>query len=116
MGTKLVPLRGIERPGAGTYNPNLSFTKYSNPSFSVGQKLGGSFKGSSIGSPGPGNYKVTMMDKRQAPSFGFGSSTRETGKGTKLDVPGPGAYKLNATVGDVPTYAIPHRSDLAKYV
>ena len=115
MGTKLSPLKGLDKPGAGTYNPSTSQTKFQQPSFSVGAKLQSSLKGYSL-SPGPGNYKVTMIDKKQAPQFGFGTSTRETGKGRRLDVPGPGTYKLNNTVADLPSYAIQNRSDMSKYV
>ena len=83
MGTKLSPLKGMEKPGAGTYNPNITATKYNMPSFSVGQKLGSSIGGNTL-SPGPGNYKASMITKKSSPSFGFGSSTRETGMKTKL--------------------------------
>ena len=57
-----------------------------------------------------------MVAKKSAPSYGFGSSTRESGKKTTLNVPGPGAYKLKSSIGDVPDYAIPGRSDAQKYI
>ena len=80
------------------------------------QKLGSSLVTSGSFSPGPGNYGTTMKTKKAAPSYGFGSSTRETGKKTKLQVPGPGTYRLKSTIGDVPDYAIPNRSDQQKYI
>ena len=57
-----------------------------------------------------------MQTKKLAPSYGFGSSTRETGKKMNMQVPGPGAYRLKSSIGDVPSYAIPNRSDEQKYV
>jgi hypothetical protein len=33
-----------------------------------------------------------------------------------MNVPGPGSYKLKSSIGDVPDYAIPNRSDAQKYV
>ena len=59
--------------------------------------------------PGPGNYNNMTDTKKSSPNYGFGSSTRKEMK--KLDVPGPGAYRLNSTVGDVPAYSIPGRSN-----
>ena len=83
--------------------------------YTIKAKLGSSLTSGSIG-PGPGGYKVELQGKRQAPSFGFGSSTRDTGNKMKMQVPGPGAYRLNHSIGDVPEYAIPNRTDLQKYV
>lgn len=64
--------------------------------------------------PGPGNYEMSLNDKRSSPKFGFGSSTR--GKLNGNNVPGPGAYKINSSIGDVPVYAMPNRSDEYKYI
>lgn len=82
----------------------------------MGIKLGSSLTQNISKGPGPGNYQSTLINKKKAPQFGFGSSTRETGKGNKLNVPGPGSYKLKSSIGDVPDYAIPGRSDAQKYV
>ena len=77
--------------------------------------MGSSLTSSSIG-PGPGGYNVALQGKKQAPSYGFGSSTSETGKKMNMQVPGPGAYRLKSSIGDVPDYAIPGRTDLQKYI
>jgi hypothetical protein len=76
---------------------------------------GGAVGGKTL-APGPGNYDVSLKNKKAAPNYGFGSSTRETGTKTKLVVPGPGAYKLRNSIGDVPDYAMPNRSPENKYI
>ena len=83
------------------------------PSYSMKQKLGSSLLTNNK-NPGPGNYDVHLKNKQSAPKFGFGSSTRTALKG--MAVPGPGAYKINSSIGDVPTYAMPNRSDEFKYI
>ena len=116
MGTRLSPLKGmLVRPGPGSHDPNMSQTKYGSPAFSIKAKLGSSMRGATL-APGPGNYPPTVVNKRTSPRYGFGSSTRDTGKKMNLNVPGPGAYKLNNTVGSVPDYAIPNRTQEQKYV
>lgn len=44
--------------------------------------------------PGPGNYEVSMADKKNEPKFGFGSATREHYSPKKSESPGPGNYKI----------------------
>lgn len=78
-------------------------------------KLGSALAGKSF-APGPGNYNISLNNKKAAPNYGFGSSTRDTGNKTKLVVPGPGAYKLRNSIGDVPDYAMPNRSPEHKYI
>ena len=78
-------------------------------------KLGTTMGGKSL-APGPGNYDISLKNKKAAPNYGFGSSTRETGTKAKLAVPGPGAYKLRNSIGDVPDYAMPNRSPEHKYI
>ena len=78
-------------------------------------KLGSSLGGKTL-APGPGGYDIGVKTKKSAPNYGFGSSTRATGTKTKLNVPGPGAYKLRSSIGDVPDYAMPNRSNDSKYV
>lgn len=48
-------------------------------------------------SPGPGNYKHSLVDKQAAPKFGFGSGLRENLKGNAF--PGPGQYTSHGLVG-----------------
>ena len=116
MGEKIKPLKpNTNVPGPQQYDPKPETIKKQLPSFSMKQKLGSSLTSTSI-APGPGNYNIALQTKKQAPSYGFGSSTRETGKKTNLNVPGPGAYKLKSSIGDVPDYSIPNRSDEQKYV
>ena len=111
MGEKLKPLKSNTNvPGPQQYDPKPESTKKQLPSFSIKAKLGSSLGRTTLG-PGPANYNVGLQAKRTAPSFGFGSSTRDTGKKMNLQVPGPGAYKLKSSIGDVPDYAIPNRSD-----
>lgn len=78
------------------------------------QKLGSALIDVNNKNPGPGNYEASLNNKTAAPKFGFGSSTRNDLK--KLNTPGPGAYKLNSSVGDVPAYAMPNRSQEFKYI
>ena len=33
-----------------------------------------------------------------------------------MNVPGPGAYRIPSSIGDVPNYAMPNRSDESKYI
>ena len=68
-------------------------------------KLGSSLLSKSF-APGPGNYDISVTNRKSSPRFGFGTSTRETGKGKKLDVPGPGTYKLRPLVSDAPAYSM----------
>jgi len=79
MGAKLnnnmSPMKN--NPGPGTYdlqnadNPNMSSpAKYKLGTGNRGQTMNKTF------SPGPGNYKSSLVDKEQAPSFGFGSEKR----------------------------------------
>ena len=67
--------------------------------------------------PGPGTHDVNFkIDKRSSPRYGFGSSTRESGKKSTTLGPGPGAYRLPHSVGSVPDYSIPGRTDDVKYI
>lgn len=59
--------------------------------------------------PAPNAYNNTTDTKKTSPNYGFGSSTRKELK--KLEVPGPGAYRVPSSIGDVPSYAIPGRTD-----
>eukprot|EP00355_Strombidium_rassoulzadegani_P004188 CAMPEP_0168621178 /NCGR_PEP_ID=MMETSP0449_2-20121227/7548_1 /TAXON_ID=1082188 /ORGANISM="Strombidium rassoulzadegani, Strain ras09" /LENGTH=78 /DNA_ID=CAMNT_0008662265 /DNA_START=516 /DNA_END=752 /DNA_ORIENTATION=+ len=61
--------------------------------------------------PGPGNYESSLKNKKDAPKYGFGSSKREESPGKKNVVPGPGQYKINTSIGDVPAYSMPNRTD-----
>ena len=79
-------------------------------------KLGSSLASQTAYVPGPGNYEAHLKTKKDSPKYGFGSSTRDGQHGKKLNVPGPGAYRLKSTIGDVPDYALPNRSDDQKYV
>ena len=116
MGEKIKPLKSNTNvPGPQQYDPKPEAIKKQLPSFSIKAKLGSSLTSTNLG-PGPGNYNVALQGKKQAPSYGFGSSTRDTGKKNKLNVPGPGAYRLKSSIGDVPDYAIPNRSEQQKYV
>lgn len=100
-------------PGAGAYDPSPEKTRKNLPSYSMKQKLGSSLLTNNK-NPGPGNYEAHMNDKKAAPKFGFGSSTREKLKSN--NVPGPGAYRINSSIGDVPQYAMPNRTDDQKYI
>ena len=100
-------------PGAGSYNPSPENTKKKEPSYLMGAKLGSSLVTNNK-VPGPGNYEMHLKDKKDAPKYGFGSSTRE--EKLKLNVPGPGSYRINSSIGDVPSYAMPNRSDEFKYI
>jgi hypothetical protein len=48
-------------------------------------------------SPGPGNYKISLIDRHSAPKFGFGSGIRDGGRDHKF--PGPGQYTTPGNVG-----------------
>ena len=116
MGEKIKPLKGTTNvPGPQQYDPKHGTVKRQLPSFSMKAKLGSSFTTGTIG-PGPSGYQVEYKGKKQAPSYGFGSSTRDTGNKMKMQVPGPGAYRLKSSIGDVPDYAIPGRTDQQKYI
>lgn len=116
MGEKIKDLKNhTQVPGPQQYDPNYKSSKKGMPSYPMGIKLGSSLGKGTIG-PGPGNYQFTLSNKKKAPQFGFGSSTRDSGTGIKLNSPGPGAYRLKSSIGDVPDYAIPNRSDAQKYV
>ena len=95
-------------PGAGSYNPSPENIKKKEPSYLMGAKLGSSLITNNK-VPGPGNYEAHLKDKKDAPKYGFGSSTRD--EKLKLNVPGPGSYRINSSIGDVPAYAMPNRSD-----
>ena len=111
MGTKLNPLKGnMQTPGAGTYEPDPTKVMKGSPMITMKTKLTSDLdKGKSLG-PGPGGYEVHLKNKRDAPKFGFGSSQRGSNEPKSIS-PGPGAYKINTKVGDVPSYAIPGRTD-----
>ena len=67
MGIKLEPLKkAVDVPGAGTYDPNLSQTKYSSPAFKIGVKLSNNMFKKSL-SPGPGAYDLRFSNKKQSP-------------------------------------------------
>ena len=78
------------------------------------QKLGSSLVDTSNKNPGAGAYEASLNDKKAAPKFGFGSSTRNTKQ--NMNVPGPGAYRIPSSIGDVPNYAMPNRTDESKYI
>jgi len=65
--------------------------------------------------PGAGTYDIGVGIKQASPRYGFGTSKRAD-LGRKNDAPGPGTYRLPTTVGDVPAYSMPNRSDESKYV
>lgn len=112
MGEKAKGLKPTTNvPGSGEYNPMHTATKKQASSFSMKIKLGSSLASSTGFVPGPGKYGVSMTNKKDAPKYGFGSSTRDNTSAKRLNVPGPGSYKLKSTIGDVPDYALPNRSD-----
>ena len=114
LGQKLNPLKEATHvPGAGAYDPSPERTKKGLPSYSMKMKLGSSLL-SNNKNPGPGNYEAHLNNKKAAPKFGFGSSVR--GGIRNNGSPGPGAYKLNSSIGDVPAYAMPNRSQEYKYI
>ena len=81
VGTKLADLKpSVMTPGAGSYDPTHHFSKKNLPSYSMKMKLGSSLTSSNGFVPGPGNYSVSLGNKKASPQYGFGSSTRETGK------------------------------------
>ena len=103
-------------PGAGSYQPNDTYSKKNLPSYSMKIKLGSCMTSTKGFIPGPGNYQVSLNDKKSAPKYGFGSSTRDLVQKSKLLVPGPGSYRLPSSIGDVPDYAMPNRDDKNKYI
>lgn len=105
-------------PGAGTYDPQPGNTMQKLPAFSMKIKLESDMdKKMKSKVPGPGTYESNLNDKRSPARFGFGTSTRENVSQKKQNVsPGPGHYKINATIGDVPAYAMPNRPDEYKYI
>jgi hypothetical protein len=50
--------------------------------------------------PGPGNYNVSLFDKKTEPVVGFGSSKRENSSASLPITPGPGNYKINGLIGN----------------
>ena len=117
MGQRLPDIKETTRvPGAGAYDGSTQKLQKSMPSFSMGARLQGSI-GKDNRVPGPGNYDQHQKDKKNAPRYGFGTSTRENASPKRKDFgPGPGAYKINVKVGDVPSYAMPARTEAQKYV
>ena len=117
MGSRLPDIKETTKvPGAGSYDVDAKKVQKSMPAFSMGSKLGSAILKDNK-NPGPGNYDSHTKDKKNAPRYGFGTSTRENASPTRKDIgPGPGAYKINVTVGDVPAYAMPSRTDAQKYV
>lgn len=100
-------------PAPGAYDPSPEKTKKQLPSYSMKAKLGSSLLTNNK-VPGPGNYEISLNNKKAAPKFGFGSSVRAGVKNN--NVPGPGAYRINSSIGDVPNYAMPNRKDEFKYI
>ena len=103
-------------PGSGQYDPQHKSILKSLPAFSIAGRLDGKGKSSQSAVPGPGAYEQKGVNLKAAPKYGFGSEVREDKASRKLSVPGPGSYKLKATIGDVPDYAMPGRSEQSKYV
>ena len=65
--------------------------------------------------PGPGTYKSSLSDKKEAPKYGFGSSPqREPIKKTLS--PGPGGYNIPCTIAEMPAYAMPGRDSKYQYI
>lgn len=116
VGEKLKSPKDVTNtPGVGSYEPTPEKTKKSLPSYSMKAKLGSVLVDERNQSPGAGTYELNMNTKKAAPKFGFGSSTRDPPK-PSTTVPGPGAYRVPSTIGDVPAFAMPNRSDEYKYV
>ena len=111
IGNKLPALKGNTNvPGAGAYNPEPEKLKKKLPAFSMAQKLGSSLTSSGNIAPGAGTYDISLNNKNASPRFGFGTSKRAP-PAKATDGPGPGSYRLPSTVGDVPNYSMPNRSD-----
>jgi len=98
-------------PGSGQYDPQHKSILKSLPAFSMAARIEGKGKGSTSTLPGPGAYEQHVANLAAAPKYGFGSETREAKLARKLSVPGPGSYKLKATIGDVPDYSMPGRTE-----
>lgn len=105
-------------PGAGTYDPQAENTMQKLPAYSMKIKLSNDMdRLAKKKVPGPGTYESNLNDKRSPAKFGFGTSTRENVSPKKQNVsPGPGHYRINASIGDVPGYAMPNRPDEYKYI
>lgn len=84
MGSKLQDLKTLNVPGAGNYEPSLTFTKQAGPNYSMGIKLKSDLvKSTEV--PGPGQYSNnSQLLKTAAPKFGFGSSKRPDITGNKM--------------------------------
>ena len=118
MGQKLPPIRGTgPTPAPGSYDPSPERVMKSGPSFSMKSKLQSDKLRGFNGTPGPGSYESNLKDRIKGGNQGFGTSKRSNEALAKYTGgPGPGSYKINYTVGDVPNYALPGRSDQYKYV
>lgn len=112
VGEKLKTAKEVtDTPGVGSYNPSPEKTQKKLPSYSMKAKLGSILVDEKNASnPGAGTYELNMNTKKTAPKFGFGSSTRNPPK-PATNVPGPGAYRVPSSIGDVPAYAMPNRTD-----
>lgn len=105
-------------PGAGAYDPEPKNTMQKLPAFSMKIKLAGDLEQQTKSRvPGPGTYESNLNDKPSPAKFGFGTGTRDNVSPKKQNMsPGPGHYKINATIGDVPAYAMPNRPEEYKYI
>mmetsp|Transcript_20536 Transcript_20536/g.36434 ORF Transcript_20536/g.36434 Transcript_20536/m.36434 type:complete len:232 (-) Transcript_20536:22-717(-) len=107
-------LNGDNRtPGLGSYNPNLSSTRFDAPRYTATPRRGAHNEVySRIGTPGPGHYTSTNSPLhgggKNAPQWGFGTSHRNNGCNSYS--PGPGAYN-SSTVGRGPAFSMRCRSD-----
>lgn len=58
-------------PGPGTYDGDYRASLLSMPKYSMKGKYNDAKR---LNVPGPGTYKASLTDKKEAPKYGFGSS------------------------------------------
>lgn len=103
MGVKLRDQSSPSRlvPGPGQYDThkldNLNMKFAAQYRFGSSQRLP-PMRNTNV--PGPGNYQISLVDKKAAPKFGFGSGNREQMKDMNVTFPGPGQYKLKDIIGN----------------
>ena len=65
-------------------------------------------------SPGPGNYEITLANKKRGANYGIGTAPRDAYSLKTVDSPGPGNYAIAGLIGKGGSQSSMHAKILIK--